>query len=217
MSYWNIKLWNISPLCDVAQTSDCGTLVIYFQYKPFMWCRSDVRLWHALSFISCYKPFMWCRPDARLRHYYSCSFLSRSHSDPRLAPSIDFWDFGRTTARLLCYFPMHFCLYVWTHLLICSYASCLHLLYLMSKLSCEYIQSNHLACWFGQILTKAILWMKSLIASPTPRGFPISPCDPIWSLYYLLPQPRNKFIEPHLDTRCAASRSQVIHHHFSSS
>ena len=34
-----------------------------------------------------YKPFMWCRPDARLRHYYSCSFRSRSHSDPRLAPS----------------------------------------------------------------------------------------------------------------------------------
>ena len=33
---------------------------------------------------------MWCRPDARLRHYYSCSFLSRSHSDPRLAPSILF-------------------------------------------------------------------------------------------------------------------------------
>ena len=41
-------------------------------------------------FIFCCKPFMWCRPDARLRHYYSCSFLSRSHSDPRLAPSILF-------------------------------------------------------------------------------------------------------------------------------
>ena len=60
--------FNISPLCDVAQTSDCGMFVFYF----------------------CYKPFMWCRPDARLRHYYSCSFLSRSHSDPRLAPSIYF-------------------------------------------------------------------------------------------------------------------------------
>ena len=82
--------FDISPLCDVTQTSDCGTLVIYFWYKPFMWCRSDVRLWHALSFIFHYKPFMWCRPDARLRHYYSCSFLSRSHSDPRLAPSIYF-------------------------------------------------------------------------------------------------------------------------------
>ena len=82
--------FNISPLCDVAQTSDCGTFVIYFWYKPFMWCRSDVRLWHALSFIFYYKPFMWCRLDARLRHCYSCIFLSRSHSDTRLALSIYF-------------------------------------------------------------------------------------------------------------------------------
>ena len=60
-------------------------------------------------------------------------------------------------------------------LLICSYASCLHLLYLMSELSCEYFHSTHLACWFGQMLTKAISWMKSLIVSPTPRGVPVSP------------------------------------------
>ena len=86
-----------------------------------------------------------------------------------------FWHFGRTTARLLCYFPMHYYLYVWTHLLICSYASCLHLLYLMSELSCKYFHSTHLACWFGQMLTKAISWMKSLIARPTPRGVPVSP------------------------------------------
>ena len=87
---WTTELlsYDISPLCDVAQTSDCGTLVFYFQYKPFMWCRSDVRLWH-LSFIfnispvcdvaqtpDCgmlviyfwYKPFMWCRSDVRLWH-----------------------------------------------------------------------------------------------------------------------------------------------------
>ena len=145
-------------------------------------------------FTFCYKPFMWCRPDARLWHYYSCSFLSRSHSDPRLAPVLLFlqfpleesfrpsfgtqylfWDFGRTTARLLCYFPLHYYLYVWTCWLICSYASCLHLLYLMSELSCEYFHSTHLACWFGQMLMKAISWMKSLIASPTPRGVPVSP------------------------------------------
>ena len=63
--------FNISPLCDVAQTSDCGMFVLYF----------------------CYKPFMWCCPDARLRHYYSCSFLSRSHSDPRLAPVLLFLQF----------------------------------------------------------------------------------------------------------------------------
>ena len=60
-------------------------------------------------------------------------------------------------------------------LLIRSCASCSHLLYLMSKLSCEYFHSTHLACWFGQMLTKAISWMKSLIARPTPRGVPVSP------------------------------------------
>ena len=58
----------ISPLCDVAQTSDCGILVIYFHYKPFSRCRLDVWLWHTLSFTSQYKPFMWCCPDARLWH-----------------------------------------------------------------------------------------------------------------------------------------------------
>ena len=26
--------FDISPLCDVAQTSDCGTLVIYFDISP---------------------------------------------------------------------------------------------------------------------------------------------------------------------------------------
>ena len=43
--------------------------------KPFMWCRSDVRLWHALSFIFYYKPFMWCRLDARLQHSISTLWL----------------------------------------------------------------------------------------------------------------------------------------------
>ena len=37
------------------------------------------------------------------------------------------------------------------------------------------LPSTHLACWFGQMLTKAISWMKSLIARPTPRGVPVSP------------------------------------------
>ena len=72
-------------------------------------------------------------------------------------------------------FPVQYYLYVWVHLLTCSYASCLHLLYLMSELSCEYFHSTHLACWFGQMLTKAISWMKSLIVRPTPRGVPVSP------------------------------------------
>ena len=140
-----------------------------------MWCRSDVRLWHALSLIFCYKPFMWCRPDARLRHYYSCSFLSRGQSDPRLAPSIYFGISGGLPPDFSVIFFMHYCPFVWVHLIICSHASCLLLLYLMSELSCEYFHSTHLACWFGQMLTKAISWMKSLIVSPTPRGVPVSP------------------------------------------
>ena len=41
----------ISPLCGIAQTPDCGMFVISFSYKPFMWRRSDARLWHACYFI----------------------------------------------------------------------------------------------------------------------------------------------------------------------
>ena len=122
-----------------------------------------------------YKPFMWCRPDARLRHYYFCIFRSRSHSDTRLAPVLLFCSFRsrrHSDPRLA---PSIYYLYVWSHRLTCSCASCLHLLYLMSELSCEYFHSTHLACWFGQMLTKAISWMKSLIARPTPRGVPVSP------------------------------------------
>ena len=64
--------------------------------------------------------------------------------------------------------------------------TCMQLLYLLSELSCEYFHSTHLACWFGQMLTKAILWMKSSIASPTLRGVPVSLVRPwIWSLFYI--------------------------------
>ena len=31
-----VIIFNKSPFCDVAQTSDCGSTVIYFQYKPFL-------------------------------------------------------------------------------------------------------------------------------------------------------------------------------------
>ena len=37
----------VSPLCGVAETPDCGMLVISIIYKPFMWCRCDARLWLA--------------------------------------------------------------------------------------------------------------------------------------------------------------------------
>ena len=102
-------------------------------------------------------------------------FLSRSHSDTRLAFSITlgFREDYRPTSLL--FVPRITISWSECALLICSYASCLHLLYLMSELSCEYFHSTHLACWFGQMLTKAISWMKSLIVSPTPRGVPVSP------------------------------------------
>ena len=106
-----------------------------------MWCRSDARLRHACCLFIFYKPFMWCRSDARLRHGYSCIFLSRSHSDTRLALSILLWDFGRTTARLLFCFP---CIIIsMSDCTCCSHTSCLHLLYLMFELSCEYFHSTH--------------------------------------------------------------------------
>ena len=43
--------FDISPFCDVDQASDCGTLVIYLRYKPFLQCHSNVRLWHACQLL----------------------------------------------------------------------------------------------------------------------------------------------------------------------
>ena len=131
--------FNISPLCRVALTPDCGMLIYFYLSRR------------------------------RFRHPFSLRLF--------------YWDFGRTTAWLPLYLTCHANLLSECALLNCSCASCLHLLYLMSELSCEYIQSTHLACWFGQMLTKAILWMKRMIASPTPRGVPGSPVRPWnWSL-----------------------------------
>ena len=114
---------------------------------------------------------LW-RPTAALLIYFTFRGVA---SDTRSDFSYFIGISGGLPPDFSVIFPMHYFLYVWTHLLICSYASCLHLLYLMSELSCEYFHSTHLACWFGQMLTKAISWMKSLIARPTPRGVPVSP------------------------------------------
>ena len=107
--------YHISPFCDVAQTSDCGIVVFYFSikalsvmsprrptvaflFKPLLWCRPDVRLWHFFSSPFCdvaltsdcgislqalsvmsprrptvaflFKPFLWRRPDVRLRYFF---------------------------------------------------------------------------------------------------------------------------------------------------
>ena len=42
--------------------------IIELWYKPFMWHRSDVRLWRVLVPYFKYKPFLWCRSDVRLWH-----------------------------------------------------------------------------------------------------------------------------------------------------
>ena len=53
---FTVIIFLISTFCGVAQTPDCGMLVIGLLYKPFMWCHSDARLWHACYLL--YKPFM---------------------------------------------------------------------------------------------------------------------------------------------------------------
>ena len=145
--------FDISPLCDVAQTSDCGTHC------------------HLYSIIS---PLcgVALTPDCGI---VILVFSSRGVIQTLVWPSVFTLGFREDYRPTSLLFPMHYYFYVWVHLLICSYASCLHLLYLMSELSCEYFHSTHLACWFGQMLMKAITWMKSLIARPTPRGVPVSP------------------------------------------
>ena len=143
----------ISPFCDVAQTSDCGT--------------------HCLLF-SIISPLcgVALTPD---RGIVILAFSSRGVIQTLVWHPVFILGFREDYRPTSLLFPMQYYLYVWMHLLICSYASCLHLLYLKSELSCEYFHSTHLACWFGQMLTKAISWMKSLIVSPTPRGVPVSP------------------------------------------
>ena len=158
---------HISPLCDVAQTSDCGTHChLYSIINPLCGVALTPDCGIVISFVS-----------------------FRGVIQTLDWPSVLHWDFGRTTARLPFYFPWSASLLSECALLICSCASCLHLLYLMSKLSCEYFHNTHLACWFGQMLTKAISWMMSLIASPTPRGVPVSHVRS-WSrslVWYMLP------------------------------
>ena len=107
---------NISPLCDVAQPSDCGTHChLHFNISPLC----GVALTPDCGIVILYLPF-------------------RGVFQTLDWPSVLLWDFGRTTARLLFYFPCVIIPLSECALLICSYASCLHLLYLMSILSCEY-------------------------------------------------------------------------------
>ena len=75
--------FDISPLCDVAQTSDCGTHCHLFSTISPLW---GVAL----------------TPDCGI----VISFVSFRGVIQKLDwPSVLHWDFGRTTARLPFYFP----------------------------------------------------------------------------------------------------------------
>ena len=142
---------DISPLWDVAQTSDCGVYsFLTFDISPLC----GVAPTPDCGIIVPHFPL-----EESFRHSFGTSItILQFPLEASFRPSLG-------TQYLLSECA----------LLIYSYASCLHLLYLMSELSCEYFHSTHLACWFGQMLMKAISWMKSSIVSPTPRGIPVSP------------------------------------------
>ena len=136
-----------------------GYSLWWFSYKPFLWCRSDARLRHACCSFIFYKPFMWCRPDARLRHYYSWSFLSRSHSDPRLAPVLLFLQFPLeesfrpslgTQYFIFVYFHPHVCILVFRYFVtdVWSHDNPEHVLIFYTRVLnvCEYIQTYSPAC-----------------------------------------------------------------------
>ena len=149
--------------------------VSYIKYKPFRWCRSDVRLWHVRLLFSVTSPLCDVAQTSNGGIIIILAVSSRGVIQTLVWHPIFILGFREDYRPTSLLFSMYYYLYVWVHLLICSYASCLHLLYLMSELSCEYFHSTHLACCFGQMLTKAIFWMKSLIVSPMPRGVPVSP------------------------------------------
>ena len=119
--------FDISPLCDVTQTSDCGT-----------YCR----LYPNISPL-CGVPLT---PDCGLVNLFYFFFLSRRHFRHSIGLQYFIGISGGLPPDFL--FTCHEVQILLSEcaLLICSCASCLHLLYLMSKLSCEYFHSTHLAC-----------------------------------------------------------------------
>ena len=95
--------FNISPLCDVAQTSDCGTHCLSFSVisplcgvAPTPDCGIIIL---AVSSRGVIQTLVWHQ------YYYSCIFRSRRHSDPRLAPSIYFGISGGLPPDFSVIFP----------------------------------------------------------------------------------------------------------------
>ena len=142
-----------------------------------MWCRSDVRLWHYCYFIFWQKPFLRCHTDARLRHvFYFLPFEASLQTPDRSSSYFTGISGGLPPDFLFLISAMQFLIPVcvlWFLLM------CIMIAFVISYVQtiCEYIQSTH---WlvpgycFGQMWTKAILWMKSMIASSMPRGVPVS-------------------------------------------
>ena len=118
--------FDISPLCDVAQTSDCGTHCLLFSIiSPLC----GVAPMPDCGIISLYLFVHLSR--RRFRHpigNYLCS-VGISGGLPLFPFYLPCYDnFECTLVNLFMTHP------------------CMHLLYLMSKLSCEYFHSTHLAC-----------------------------------------------------------------------
>ena len=117
-----------------------------------------------MSFTFQYKPFMWCRLDARLWHDYLFVYLSRRRSRHPIGFQL-FILFIKSRNIIVVIWASSFIHDAFMHSLIISFV----------RTVLRVLSSTHLTCWFGQMLMKAISWMKSLIASPTPRGVPVSP------------------------------------------
>ena len=119
-----------------------------FQYKPFMWCRADVRLWHYCYFIFWQKPFLWCRTDSRLRQCLLFYFyLSRRRFRHPIGLFLFLLGF-REDYRPTSFFFISAAKFFNTCMRIINYAHVhhvLHLLYLM--FNCLRVHSKYsLAC-----------------------------------------------------------------------
>src|SRR3989337_2805963 len=119
---------------------------------------------------------MRCRPDTRLRHVFYFLPFEASLQTPDRSSSYFIGISGGLPPDFLfiflqCIFNVCVC---FTNLLMCIMFT-----FVISYVQtvCEYIQSTHwlvLGYCLCPMWTPASFWMKSTIASPTPRGVPVS-------------------------------------------
>ena len=150
------------------------------------------------------KPFMWCHLDARLRHEFYL-FTFRGVAPNTRSVFIYLFTYQVMHKYYYCCMSIIFIRDTFMHSLIISFV----------RTVLRVLSSTHLSCWFGQMLMKAISWMKSLIASPTPRGVPVSP---VLSCLVLV---LSASATPEINSSSLTStlnelpvRSQVIHHFY---